>query len=352
MPEKTKRIVIALAAAVVMITSAFLFFTFGYQSSGSLPLSPNDSARRDVLQEQNSVPDPANSKGSDGAIDNQKPAFDIVRISRGGTGIIAGRMTPGAEIELKANDVVVANVTADENGEWVILLDEPLESGSVEFTLKGQAAGGDEKIPADDVVVVSVPKRDDQRLLERTESGVVAVMSPRSGEGASVVLQRPGARAPSEIGESLSVTTVDYGDGGASVIAGTGVPRYDARLYMDGKFVGYQRVDDEGVWKITVSEPVIKGRHVLRVDQTIGDGTVELRIEQPFETGFDIDTSKSAAGVIVQPGNTLWHIARQLYGTGYRYTVIFRENSEQIKDPNLIYPGQLFELPQQDITPN
>ena len=48
------------------------------------------------------------------------------------------------------------------------------------------------------------------------------------------------------------------------------------------------------------------------------------------------------------PGNTLWQIARQLYGTGVRYTLIFRENSEQIQDPDLIYPGQMFRLPDRE----
>jgi len=48
----------------------------------------------------------------------------------------------------------------------------------------------------------------------------------------------------------------------------------------------------------------------------------------------------------------LWQIARQLYGSGVRYTLIFRENSEQIRDPDLIYPGQIFKLPNKVGTDN
>ncbi len=84
---------------------------------------------------------------------------------------------------------------------------------------------------------------------------------------------------------------------------------------------------------------------MIRVDQTVGDGEVQLRIEQPFEAGAPIDQSMAESGVLVKPGNTLWQIARQLYGSGVRYTVIFKENSEQIRDPDLIYPGQMFRLP-------
>ena len=124
------------------------------------------------------------------------------------------------------------------------------------------------------------------------------------------------------------------------------MPRFEVRLYLNDAFLGQSRVDDEGNWVITLSNVFSVGEQILRVDQTIGDGTVQLRIEQPFTIGEALDPSTAESGVVVQPGNTLWNIARQLYGTGVRYTVIFKENTEQIRDPDLIYPGQLFQLPE------
>jgi nucleoid-associated protein YgaU len=50
--------------------------------------------------------------------------------------------------------------------------------------------------------------------------------------------------------------------------------------------------------------------------------------------------------VVVQPGESLWRIARHAYGQGIRYTVIFAANHDQIRDPDLIYPGQAFAVPQ------
>jgi len=274
------------------------------------------------------------------------PAFDLVRISRGGTGVIAGRMAPGATVELLANGKKISEVTADENGEWVMILEEPLDAGSVELNLMGRETASADVAEADNVVVVSVPERDNQRFLEREQNGVVAVLTPKSGEGASTVLQKPGVAAFGEVGESLSVDTIDYGDGGAPVFTGRSLPRVDVRLYLDGAFVGSVRADDNGRWQVPYSNGTLSaGEHMIRVDQTIGDGQVQLRIEQPFETGLAIDPTTAESGVFVRPGNTLWQIARQLYGSGVRYTVIFRENSEQILDPNLIYPGQIFRLP-------
>ncbi|WP_417586393.1 LysM peptidoglycan-binding domain-containing protein [Pararhodobacter oceanensis] len=49
--------------------------------------------------------------------------------------------------------------------------------------------------------------------------------------------------------------------------------------------------------------------------------------------------------ITVQPGHTLWHISRERYGAGERYVVIYRANRSQIRDPDLIYPGQIFSLP-------
>ena len=48
---------------------------------------------------------------------------------------------------------------------------------------------------------------------------------------------------------------------------------------------------------------------------------------------------------MVQPGNNLWNISRVLYGRGIRYTVIYQANRDQIRDPDLIYPGQVFKAP-------
>ena len=49
--------------------------------------------------------------------------------------------------------------------------------------------------------------------------------------------------------------------------------------------------------------------------------------------------------LVVQPGNSLWRLARRTYGSGFSYTVIFDANKDQIGDPDLIFPGQVFALP-------
>ena len=50
--------------------------------------------------------------------------------------------------------------------------------------------------------------------------------------------------------------------------------------------------------------------------------------------------------VIIQPGNNLWKLSRQIYGKGMMYTVIYEANKDQIRKPSLIYPGQIFLTPE------
>ena len=70
-----------------------------------------------------------------------------------------------------------------------------------------------------------------------------------------------------------------------------------------------------------------------------------LRVVFPFARAEPLTEVAGRDFVIVQPGNSLWRIARRTYGEGTRYTTIFEANREQIKDADLIYPGQVFTVP-------
>ena len=70
--------------------------------------------------------------------------------------------------------------------------------------------------------------------------------------------------------------------------------------------------------------------------------------EEPAVDGpqFEVlDSNEDGVRVLVRRGDALWTIARNFYGDGFRYTTIYQANDSQIRDPNLIYPGQVFVLP-------
>lgn len=287
----------------------------------------------------------ANRAGAPAIEASAVPSFDVVRISRGGTGVLAGRAMPDSLVKVLLGERVIGSVRADRNGEWVMILEEPLAPGTVELSLTSQL-DGQEVVASENVVVIALaPPRDEERFSEPEGEGVVALLTPRDGSGASRVMQKPGLTAPGEVGDSLTVDTIDYGGNGGTIFTGRALPRATVRLYLDNEPVGEVRASDEGRWEFAGDLPLASGERVLRLDQVIGEGKVQLRVTQPFTAGEVLDPTAAESRVIVQPGNTLWAIARQLYGRGTRYTLIFQENSEQIVDPDMIFPGQVFRFP-------
>lgn len=59
---------------------------------------------------------------------------------------------------------------------------------------------------------------------------------------------------------------------------------------------------------------------------------------------------ESKTSVIIRRGDTLWQISRRVYGAGLRYTTIYLANREQIENPDLIRPGQVFGVPDETLS--
>ena len=64
----------------------------------------------------------------------------------------------------------------------------------------------------------------------------------------------------------------------------------------------------------------------------------------PVQSGVAVVPEIQA--VTVQRGDNLWRISRRILGKGSRYTQIYEANASQIRDPNRIWPGQVFVAPQ------
>lgn len=62
-------------------------------------------------------------------------------------------------------------------------------------------------------------------------------------------------------------------------------------------------------------------------------------------TNRPAQTAPKARTYKVVSGDCLWNIAKRFYGNGSLYTKIFNANRNIIKNPNLIYPGQILNIP-------
>jgi nucleoid-associated protein YgaU len=154
----------------------------------------------------------------------------------------------------------------------------------------------------------------------------------------------PGPAAPPARGP-VSLQVVDYDQRGEVRFAGTAAPNAPVRVYVNNNPVGDAVAGSDGRWTLTPVAPVSPGVHQLRIDQLLPSGQVAGRVEAPFQRVEIPPESLRDGQVVVQPGQSLWRIARGAYGRGVRYTVIYQANREQIRDPARIYPGQVFSLP-------
>lgn len=274
------------------------------------------------------------------------PSFDVVRVNPRGDAVIAGRAQPNAHVIVRDGRKEVGRAKADARGEWVVVPKEPLSAGNRELTLSSESRTGETKKSEKNVVIV-VPERKNS-----PDTGALAVLVPRDGKGESRVMQKPSDSLPNGAGApgkpaviSLSIDAVDYDESGNVTISGSA--RADVRLniYIENKFSGSGKADSKGRWRLVPGGALSPGLYTLRVDQVDGGGKVLERAETQFTRAKPAKSSSRQTVVFVEPGNSLWRIARRVYGRGMQYTVIFDANRQQIRNPDLIYPGQVFFVP-------
>ncbi|UKV15510.1 LysM peptidoglycan-binding domain-containing protein [Thalassospiraceae bacterium SW-3-3] len=321
---------------------------------------------------------------TDAAPEVRTPSFDVVRIGPDGNAVIAGRAAPNSTVRIREGDEVIGQATADERGEWVVLPEKPLASGDRELSLESEDSTG-EIYKGDDNVVVLIPEKpasgeaatagqspdDAAKDGDSAEQPIIAMRVPKEG-GAATVLQGPapedmsketarelaqampqGSEMPAATGEQpaaamprLSIDVVDYDEEGRVAMSGKADDDTSVRVYLDNKFVGSATTGEDGNWALTIGEPIEPGQYQLRADQLDPSEKVTARVELPFERARPDQILEPGSRYVVQPGNSLWRIARRTYGDGLQYWVIYNQNRKQIRDPDLIYPGQIFALPE------
>lgn len=169
-------------------------------------------------------------------------------------------------------------------------------------------------------------------------------------EGVALVQAAPNAEPNTPA--TVALDTISYDDKGEVQLQGRAGAREDGktvvRVYVDNQPVADADVKNDGTWASTLPQ-VAAGVYTLRVDQLNAQGRVTSRAETPFKREekqqLAAAAPQKARVVTVQPGSTLWAIARERYGEGILYVRVFNANRDRIRDPDLIYPGQVFDLP-------
>jgi nucleoid-associated protein YgaU len=335
------------------------------QEPSAAPLARAKSETNAVMDALVGSPPPENGGGV--------PTFDVATIQPTGEAVIAGRAAPGATVELLRDGEVHDRVVADKSGQFV-MVPPKLPPGTYDLTLRSKQADGKQATSTQRVTASLEPRSN--------ERPIVALITP---DKPTVMLSQPAAPKPPD--GAVVVETVEIEPGGKFHVSGQARPGAALRLYLNDSFVTSVTAGSDGRFAVTINEGVAPGSYRVRLDEASSSGSVRARAEVPFNAP---DTTASvaaqataskrpdsaatqgpqlaAAGATVLPdssagpstvvvpkittttvsrGDSLWRLSQLSYGAGMRYAVIYKANRGQIRNPNLIYPGQVFVLPAQ-----
>lgn len=341
------------------------------------------------------------------AIDPSRPSFDTVRLAPDGEAVVAGRAMAGSTVEIMLDGLVVGTVTSGSDGAFAAFLTLPAAETPRVLTLATMTNGT--LVTSDQQVIIATVQRAEVAVaagttaiqsagtqLEGTEavaeaSAPAVLLSDSTGVR---VLQPATAADPTRTG-GVVLDVISYTSLGDVLLQGRATAAADILIYLDNAAVTSASVDADGIWSIGLPG-VAPGIYTLRLDEVDKTGKVLTRIETPFKredreevaaiaaasapaataqtvTSDAANSAATASGpaeevaaateeapaaappasapatvrvVTVQPGNTLWAIARESYGEGPLFVRVFEANRDRIRNPDLIYPGQIFEIPE------
>ena len=270
---------------------------------------------------------------------------------------------------VRSDDYVIAALPEPEAADDAVSVADTAEDATQEpevaqATETDQAASTDTvatDTPSSDTAETDAPSSEDQTEqvaeapAEDTPDQQVAIL--RSGEDGVELVQGPTSQ-PQEP-EQIALDTIGYSDAGEVELTGRVPDGSAVRLYLDNRLVDDLSPANDGKWRSEL-DGVEPGVYTLRADEIAPDGTVVSRIETPFKReatevlrAAEATDSPEAAedappirSVTVQKGDTLWAISRERFGDGVLYVKLFEANRAAIRDPDLIYPGQIFTIPE------
>jgi nucleoid-associated protein YgaU len=196
----------------------------------------------------------------------------------------------------------------------------------------------------------SVPVFDIARI-ERTGDAVIA---GRAAPGGIVELLRNGERHDRAVADQS----------GQFVMVPPRLPPGDYELTLrsrqpDGKQATSKQSVVVALAEVESSSGAVRSR--AEVPQAAGLSQAHQPSQPPLQISKQQDTTAATprsdggspsavvvpkiATTVVSRGDSLWRISRVTYGEGMRYAVVYKANRDQIRNPNRIYPGQIFALP-------
>ena len=287
--------------------------------------------------------------------DKEETKVDILRVDESGITIIAGSADPSTTVEAKINNQTIGKSEVNKDGEFVITgevssSDQPQELKIITI---------EEKEEKTKKIVSKEPLENEEDWVYETKSFIILpgliknnneneMQKERLDDVRIFEVQQTDILLKEEFKninvEKLTLDRIKYSENGTAILYGRARTDMNVMVYLNNEFKMKTIPGKDGSWEVDLGI-IPPGIYKLRIDETTINGDVKFRIETPFkqETKELLDKMFTKA-ITVQPGNSLWRIARRIYGKGIMYLDIYNKNSHLIKDPDLIYPGQIFSL--------
>jgi hypothetical protein len=181
-------------------------------------------------------------------------------------------------------------------------------------------------------------------LILPSQEGDGAPALVRPGEDQLALLQ-PGGEASDRPAQGVVLDQITYDPDGDLLVRGRAADRHAVRIYGNGRLLDTVPVR-KGTWRVSLTRDRVADLSLFRFDEVGPAGKVTSRIEAPFRYTGERPQVLRDREIVIQRGDNLWRIAEQVYGEGLRYSLIYGANSELIRDPDLIYPDQVFTIPE------
>lgn len=385
----------AMLAVTVVAGGAYLWQSQRGSAPAPAPLMMDTGAQAALPQ---AAPAPALPEADDAPAPPAAPTISVVRIDPAGSGIIAGIANSAAPVVLTLEGQPLAEAVPAADGSFALFADIPPSDQPRRLALiqEGSQPPGPSVIVAprapapvaeappapaqtEPAVAATVEPAADAPPVTEPTTAVAPPAAPLQAEGPAlpsapppaVLSSAPEEPAPTPVlvtgpegvrvagqGGALSLSAITYDPAGTVALTGQAGDGVAVRLYLDNRPLSDAPAAAQGDWSIALPD-LDAGTYTLRIDSVDDTGQVLSRLETPFrrENPADVaavlaeDTARSGFDIAVrtvQPGNTLWAIAQETYGDGILYVRVFEANADLIRDPDLIYPGQIFRLPDMD----
>ncbi|MCE2518196.1 MAG: LysM peptidoglycan-binding domain-containing protein [Alphaproteobacteria bacterium] len=357
------------SSAVLAVVALSLFF---YETSPEVTDAPptpvvveQDAPTQDAPRQEAPEPEqPAAQAEDPDAVDAEVTGIEgatginLARVRPDGSAVVAGQAPAGSTINMMENGQIIGTTTASSSGEWVIIPDALLAEGSHLLSIEIIAPDGTMTIGAM-ALAIEIPAGGKDTPL------VALVPYTEVAPDVTTILQVPESLDPTPAAEADAIASDDANQNGEQPVV---IPNLNIRsisaispaeMSISGKAEGGQRVEltvNDGA--ITVARPDDKSLYTATLAIAPDAATMRLHGRLLGEDGATLATVKlklsrgqfeqglgGNALIVVQKGDALWRIAYKTYGQGIRYVDIYRQNQSSIQDPDLIYPDQIFVVP-------